>query len=91
MDEICDLLMKGANLDKYKELIPAFYLENFLIDAATLGRLASPDDIRRLIKKGLEGSYNNKLGDSFFKSASDVITSGCDKAGLTYTIKNNVH
>ena len=34
--------------------------------------------------------YNNKLGDSFFKSASDVITSACDKAGLTYAIKKNV-
>ena len=90
MDEVCDLLMKGATMDKYKELIPAYYLENFLIDATTLGRLASPDDIRRLIKKGLEGNYNNKLGDSFFKSASDVITRACDIAGLTYAIKNNV-
>lgn len=90
MDEVCDLFMKGATIDKYKGLIPAYYLENFSIDAATLGRLASPDDIRRLIKKGLEGNYNNKLGDSFFKSASDVITSACDKAGLTYAIKKNV-
>lgn len=90
MDEICDLLMKGANIDKYKELIPAYYLENFLIDAATLGRLASPDDIRRLIKKGFEGNYNNKLGDSFFKSASYAITNACDKTGITYTIKKSV-
>ena len=52
--------------------------------------LASPDDIRRLVKKGLEGNYNNKIGDSFFKYASDVITSECDKNGLTYAIKKNV-
>ena len=90
MDEVCDLLMKGATMNKYKGLIPAYYLENFSIDAATLGRLASPDDIRRLIKKGLEGNYNNKLGDSFFKSASYAITSACDKVGLTYSIKKNV-
>lgn len=90
MDEICELLMSGANLDKYKEMIPAFYLENFMIDAATLGRLASPDDIRRLIKKGLEGNYNNKIGDSFFKYASDLVTIACDKAGITYAIKKNV-
>jgi hypothetical protein len=90
MDEVCDLLMRGATLEKYKELIPAYYLENFQIDASTLGRLASPDDIRRLVKKGLEGNYNNKIGDSFFKYASDAITSECDKTGLTYAIKKNV-
>ncbi len=90
MDEICDLLMKGATMDKYKGLIPPYYLENFSIDASTLGRLASQDDIRRLIKKGMEGNYNNKLGDSFFNSVSGFITSTCDNAGLTYAIKKNV-
>ncbi|MBS4031629.1 MAG: hypothetical protein KGZ63_09470 [Clostridiales bacterium] len=90
MNEICDLLMKGATLDKYKSLIPAYYLENFQIDASTLGRLASPDDIRRLVKKGLEGNYNNRIGDSFFKCASDAIIRGCEATGLTYAIKKNV-
>lgn len=90
MDEVCELLMRGATLDKYKELIPAYYLENFQIDAATLDRLASPDDIRRLVKKGLEGNYNNKIGDSFFKCASDALISECDKTGLTCAIKKNV-
>lgn len=90
MDEVCDLLMRGATLDKYKSLIPAYYLDNFLIDASTLGRLASPDDIRRLVKKGLEGNYNNKIGDSFFMSAAAVIKKECARAGLTYAIKKNV-
>ena len=90
MDEICDLLMKGAKLEKYKSLIPAYYLENFLIDASTLGRLASLDDVRRLIKKGLEGNYNNKIGDSFFKNVSDTITKECDRVGLNYVIKKPV-
>lgn len=90
MNEICDLLMKGASIEKYQELIPAYYLENFLIDASTLGRLASPDDIRRLVKKALEGNYNNKIGDSFFKSVCDVITKECNKLGLKYSLKKNV-
>lgn len=90
MDEVCELLMRGTTVDKYKSLIPAYYLENFLIDASTLGRLASPDDIRRLIKKGLEGSYNNRIGDSFFKSVSGVITNECNNTGLTYAIKQRV-
>ena len=90
MEEVCALLMKGATLNKYKALIPAYYLENFQIDAATLGRLASPDDIRRLVKKGLEGNYNNKIGDSFFKAVADTITGICDLNGLTYSIKQEV-
>lgn len=90
MDEICELLMNGANLPKYKKLIPEFYLENFSIGINTIARLANPDDIRRLIKKGLDGRYNNNIGDSFFKFASESITKICDKTGLTYSIKKEV-
>lgn len=90
MDEICELLMNGANLPRYKELIPEFYLENFSIGLNTVNRLANPDDVKRLIKKGFAGRYNNKIGDSFFKFASDSITKMCDITGLTYAIKKKV-
>ncbi len=90
MKEVCDLLSHGATLEKYAALIPAFYLENFMIDASTLGRLASADDIRRLVKKGLEGGYSNKLGDSYFNAVAKVITDYCDKRGITYDIKKSV-
>lgn len=90
MQEICDLLSHGATMEKYAALIPAFYLENFMIDASTLGRLASADDIRRLVKKGMEGGYNNKLGDSYFNAVAKVITDYCDRKGLTYDIKKSV-
>lgn len=90
MDEVCDLLMDGVNLPKYRELIPEFYLENFTITINTIARLANPDDVRRLIKKGLEGRYNNNIGDSFFKFASETIMNICDKTGLTYSVKKEV-
>jgi hypothetical protein len=90
MQEVCDLLTVGASMDKYNGLIPAYYLENFKIDASTLGRLANEDDVRRLVKKGFEGRYSNKIGDSFFKSASGVVTSICGREGLTYSIKKPV-
>jgi len=90
MDEICELFMKGVSVEKYKSLIPNYYLENFSIDVATLGRLASPDDIRRFVKKGLEGQYNNKLGDSFFKSALVIISDVCKQNGLTYVVKKTI-
>lgn len=90
MDEVCDLLMNGANLPRYKNLIPEFYLENFLINLSTIARLANPDDVRRLVKKGLDGKYNNGIGDSFFKFSSESITKICNKSGLTYSIKKDV-
>ena len=63
------LLMYGKRLSEYQDVIPDFYLDNFSIDATTVGRLANDDDMRRLIKKGYEGRYSNKIGDSFFNCA----------------------
>ena len=90
MSLVSRLLMSGRNLKEYQKLIPAFYLANFSIDATTIGRLADDDDIRRLVKKGYEGRYNNKIGDSFFNKVSKSIIQKCDKEGLTYAIKEVV-
>ena len=90
MSMVCRLLMYGRTLTEYQKLIPAFYLTNFSIDATTIGRLADDDDVRRLVKKGYEGKYNNRIGDSFFNKVSTSITKKCDKEGLTYTIKDFV-
>lgn len=90
MSMVSRLLMYGRNLKEYQELIPEFYLTNFSIDATTIGRLADDDDIRRLVKKGYEGKYNNRIGDSFFNKVSSSITKKCDKEGLTYAIRDVV-
>ncbi len=90
MDEICELLTVGASLEKYKALIPAYYLENFKIDASTLGRLSNEDDARRLIKRGFEGKYSNNIGASYFKLLLDCITTACESTGLTLAAKNAV-
>ena len=90
MSMVSRLLMYGKTLKEYQELIPEFYLSNFSIDATTIGRLADDDDIRRLVKKGYEGKYNNRIGDSFFNKVARKITRKCDKEGLTYAIRENV-
>lgn len=89
MSMVSRLLMYGRTLKEYQKLIPEFYLTNFSIDATTIGRLAD-DDIRRLVKKGYEGKYNNRIGDSFFNKVSTSITKKCDREGLTYAIKDIV-
>ena len=90
MVEVCELLMNGSNLEKYRSQIPKFYLESFKIDASTIGRLGSTDDIERSIKKGMSGAYSNKVGASFFGNISKSICNICDKEGLTYGIKTIV-
>ena len=90
MSMVSRLLMYGRTLKEYQELIPGFYLSNFTINATTIGRLANDDDIRRLVKKGYEGKYNNRIGDSFFNKVSTSITKKCDREGLTYAIKDIV-
>ncbi|OJU09167.1 MAG: hypothetical protein BGN88_08425 [Clostridiales bacterium 43-6] len=90
MDEVCELFLNGAVLEKYKNLIPTYYRENFQINVSTVGRIGNSDDIRRLVKRGLEGKYSNRIGDSFFKAVHDKIVEICDQTGLTYVIKGNV-
>ena len=90
MKEVCDLLSEGYHLEKYAQIIPPFYRDNFRIDASTLGRLANVDDVKRLVKRSLEGRYTNQLGDSYFNTVADTITSYCEHEGITYELKVNV-
>lgn len=90
MEEVCYLLRNGANDPKYQKLIPHFYLENFVIDSSTMARLANPDDLRRLIKKGSEGKYNIGIGSAYFSAVQKKIDSLCFAEGLTYTINKVV-
>ena len=90
MDEVCKLLRCGARMEAYQKLIPGFYLTNFSIDANTMGRIANDDDIRRLVRQGYEGRYNNKIGDSFYNKVYQYVKRICDVEGLTTTSKEEV-
>ena len=90
MNDICNLLMYGKDDDKYKGVIPHFYLENFCINETIIERLSSEDDIRNSIKKGLEGKYNNRLGDTFFNEILENVSALCGVRGLTWKEKENV-
>jgi hypothetical protein len=90
MDEVCELLSNGANDPKYQKLIPPFYLENFVIDSSTMARLSNPDDLRRLIKKGVEGRYNNQIGSSYYRAVEAAISKLCFAEGLTYVTNKHI-
>ncbi len=89
MDDVCTLLRDGVRIETYQKMIPGFYLHNFSIDATTMGRIANDDDIRRLVRQGCEGKYNNKIGDSFYNRVYRYVKKICDKEGLTIVSKEN--
>lgn len=90
MDEVCNLLQSGSRMEAYQKLIPGFYLTNFCIDANTMGRIANDDEIRRLVRQGYEGRYNNKIGDSFYNRVYQYVKRICDVEGLTIASKETV-
>jgi len=90
MSEICELLMHGATSEKYKTIIPSFYSCNFSVDATTIARLANEDDVRRLVKKRMDGRYSNRIGDMFFKRVSGRVADVCGRLGLTHALKEQV-
>lgn len=87
MDEVCELLMNGATSPKYLAKIPQFYLENFIINSATMARLYNADDLRRLIKKGMEGRYNAGIGGAYFAEVESAVKSACFEEGIPYATK----
>ena len=90
MDEVCELLSDGVNNPKYQKIIPPFYLENFVIDSSTMARLSNPDDLRRLIKKGVEGRYNNQIGSSYYRAVEAAVNQMCFREGLTYVTNKHI-
>lgn len=90
MSQICDLLMNGADSDKYSSKIPEFYRENFKIDVQTISRLANETELRRMVKKSLEGKYNDGLGDIINNAVEKKVREICEREGLTYEKKNYI-
>lgn len=90
MDEVCELLMEGANSEKYRYRIPQFYLENFIINSSTMARLYNADDLKRLIKKGIEGRYNIGIGNAYFDEVEKAVKAACGEEGLTYVVNKHI-
>jgi hypothetical protein len=90
MNQVCDLFMYGASTEKYEIKIPEFYRENFKIDVQTISRLSNDTELRRMVKKSLEGKYNDGLGDIINNIVEKKVKEICDNEGLTYEKKNYV-
>lgn len=84
MESILNLLWDGKNDPKMQACIPAFYLENMAIDASTLSKIQDEDSVRQLVKRGLEGTYSNMIGDAILADIEKELKRVCAKHGLEY-------
>lgn len=84
MESILNLIWNGKNDDKMKACIPAFYLENIIMDETTLSKLQDENIVRQLVKRGLEGRYSNGIGDTVLADIEREIIRACAKHGLEY-------
>lgn len=87
MDDVCELLLNGANSDRFKRKIPDFYRKSFMIDNSILSRLSDKTELARLAKKQLDVKYNNSVSNAVAKKIEETVKFTCDLEGLTL-VKN---
>lgn len=82
MEEFCELFIDGKNQPKYQELIPNFVLQDFKIDAETIGRQSSEEFMRSLIKARMIASYSSLYSHVYDKLIKDSLEPFALKEGL---------
>lgn len=90
MDDVCELLLNGANSERFKRKIPDFYRKSFLIDKSILSRLNDRSELVRMAKKQLEVKYNNSAAAAVAKKIEDAVRLTCDLEGLTWVRNKEV-
>lgn len=90
MDDVCELLLNGANAERFKRKIPDFYRKGFIIDDSTLERLADRTELARLAKRQLDVKYNNSVANAVAKKIEETVKFTCDLEGLTWVRNKEV-
>lgn len=90
MEDVCELLMNGANSERYKRKIPDFYRESFKIDSSTMARLTDNAELARLAKSRIDVKYNNSVAGIVTRKVEDTVKLTCDLEGLTYAKNKNI-
>lgn len=84
MESVLNLIWDGKNDPKMQACIPPFYLENMSMDDSTLKKIQNEDSVRQLVKRGLEGTYSNMIGDAILADIEKELKRICAKHGLEY-------
>jgi len=84
MDEFCELFLNGCNIDKYKQKIPLFVLQDFRIDKDIIDRLCNEDMLRKLTKNSVFSKYNKEYSNLYAEKIQSQLKSLAEKYGLRY-------
>jgi hypothetical protein len=84
MESVLDLIWDGKHDPKMQACIPSFYLDNMAMDTHTLAKLKDEESVRQLVKRGLEGTYSNMIGDAILADIEKELKRVCAKHGLEY-------
>lgn len=84
MDEFCELFLNGCNIDKYKEKIPHFVLQDFRIDKEIIDRLCNDDMLRKLTKSSVFSKYNKEYSNLYAEKIQNKLKELSSKYGLHY-------
>ena len=87
MDDVCELLLNGANSERFKRKIPDFYRDSFKIDTHTIAKLKNHEELVKLAKRQMDAKYTAGVALTFVKKVEETIKLTCDLEGLTY-VKN---
>jgi len=67
MEEYCELFLNGRNLDKYKQLIPQYILDDFCIDSEVMERISNVDILAKFYKKKKFTAYTAQYTAAYVK------------------------
>ena len=84
MESVLDLIWDGKHNPKMQACIPAFYLDNMTMDSLTLAKLKDEESVRQLVKRGLEGTYSNMIGDAILADIGKELKRVCAKHGIEF-------
>lgn len=88
LDEYCELFLKGRELDKYKQLIPKFILDDFCIDENIISRVTNADILAKMFKKKNDTSYTSRYSAYYFNKVKDEISRSISPLGLSLETGN---
>ena len=87
MNDVCELLLNGADSERFKRKIPDFYRDGFKIDNYTIAKLKNRDELAKLAKRQMDAKYTAGVSLAFVRKVEESIKLTCDLEGLTY-VKN---
>lgn len=91
MESVLDLIWDGKHNPKMQACIPAFYLDNMTMDSHTLAKLKDEESVRQLVKRGLEGTYSNMIGDAILADIGKELKRVCAKHGIEFQSNVRIH